>query len=85
VKQKKPVKELNVSSLTHIVSSTSTNNILAIGSSDKKLRLFDVRSWECFYEKKFSFECRSLHLTNDLKYLTCSGKSGDRCVVLQIE
>ncbi len=58
---------------------------LAIGSGDKKLRLYDVRNWECFLAKQFNFPVDSLHLTPDLKYLTAAGEGGDMCHVLQIQ
>eukprot|EP00485_Elphidium_margaritaceum_P003782 CAMPEP_0202706196 /NCGR_PEP_ID=MMETSP1385-20130828/18651_1 /ASSEMBLY_ACC=CAM_ASM_000861 /TAXON_ID=933848 /ORGANISM="Elphidium margaritaceum" /LENGTH=717 /DNA_ID=CAMNT_0049364609 /DNA_START=109 /DNA_END=2262 /DNA_ORIENTATION=- len=86
LKTKKSVKTLQIETKATISSSASTHNVLAIGSvDDKTLRLYDVRSWECFYSKDFNFDGNSLDLTNDLKYVTFSGEGGDRCVVLKIQ
>merc|ERR1712154_319720 len=62
----------------------SVNNIMAIGSVDKMLRLFDVRSWDMIYSKKYEVDPVSLHLTADLKYLTLSGWYGEQCIVMNL-
>ncbi len=71
--------------MVSINCAVSTNNILGIGSSDKTIRLFDVRTWEMFYSQKYEMIPNSLHLTADLKYLTIGGSGGDKCSVLQIK
>ncbi len=63
---------------------TSTNNILAVGSGDQMLSLFDVRTWKLFHSIQYQMDPYSLHLTPDLKYLTISGDKGEKCVTLQI-
>merc|ERR1712154_709115 len=85
IAQLKPIKTLNIGIQQWVTCSASTNNIFAVGSWDKKLRLYDVRSWQCFYTKAYDFKPTSLHLTDDLKYLTVGGQGGDRCVVLKIQ
>ena len=68
-----------------IGSLTSTNNILAVGTSEGSLQLWDVRNWDMFYSSEFvGLDTRSLHLTSDSKYLTIGGPSGDKCVVMKI-
>uniref|UniRef100_A0A7S0TEL7 Uncharacterized protein n=1 Tax=Elphidium margaritaceum TaxID=933848 RepID=A0A7S0TEL7_9EUKA len=87
IMQREPVKCLQTDGQKKITSSASTQNVLAIGSEDKTLRLYDVRNWECFYSEQFNCEGDSLHLTKDLKYVTFAGYGGDKgeCVVLQIK
>ena len=64
----------------------STKNILAIGTSDGYLQLFDVRTWDSFFSQKFGgMYTRSLHLTSDLKFLTIGSHQGDKCIVLDIQ
>eukprot|EP01084_Bolivina_argentea_P118496 210235_1 len=85
IMHKKAINTLKIGVSQWVTSSASTNNILAIASWDKKLRLYDVRNWELFYTKQYNCQANSLHLTRDLKYLTFAGRGGDRCFVLQIE
>ena len=68
-----------------ITCMCSVNNILAVGSGGKELRLFDATSWEMIYSKKYEMQQYSLHLTDDLKYLTVGGNGGERCIVLNIK
>ena len=64
----------------------STNNILAVASSDGNLRMWDVRNWEVFHSAQFSMKPMSLHLTADSKFLTIGGDKGDsNCVVMEIK
>jgi len=85
VQKKKPVKVLQTDTKKIVQASASTHNILAIGSKDKTLRLYDVTNWECVMEKSFNCTGYSLDLTHDLKYVTFAGHGGDRCIVLEIE
>eukprot|EP00484_Ammonia_sp_Unknown_P019730 CAMPEP_0197049686 /NCGR_PEP_ID=MMETSP1384-20130603/24772_1 /TAXON_ID=29189 /ORGANISM="Ammonia sp." /LENGTH=97 /DNA_ID=CAMNT_0042482003 /DNA_START=18 /DNA_END=311 /DNA_ORIENTATION=- len=85
VENKKPYKVLKIAADQWVTSTTSTNNIVAIGSYDKKLRLYDVSNWECFYVKECGIVPGSLHLTRDLKYLTIAGLGGDGAYVMNIE
>ena len=67
-------------------SLESKNNILAVGLPDGcELRLYDVRNWECFYTRKMNVGVESLHLTDDLKYLTVAGTGDELAVVLRIQ
>jgi len=87
-KKQECVKKWKIEGATGIYASASTHNILGIGSFDKTLRLYDVRSWEMFYERKFACDGESLNLTDDMKYITFAGRDDakkDRCVVLEIE
>merc|ERR1712154_742032 len=70
---------------TYITCTTSTNNILAIGSGDGKMRLYDVRSWKMFHSEKYEMQPFSLNLTADFKYLIIGGYQGEKCVVLNIQ
>eukprot|EP01083_Nonionella_stella_P011622 32994_1 len=64
----------------------STNNILAVGSQDKMLRLWNVNKWEMFYSKKLNMVPNSLHLTEDSRYLTIGGYTNrGQCIVLEIK
>ena len=63
----------------------STKNILAVGSADDNLQLWDVRSWERFYSETVQVCPQSLHLTTDARYLTIGGYTKDQCVVLKIQ
>ena len=66
--------------------SASTNNILAVCSSEGTMQLWDVRNWEMFYEKEFEgLGPQSLHLTTDSKFLTIGGIGGDCCVVMEMD
>eukprot|EP00485_Elphidium_margaritaceum_P009312 CAMPEP_0202696876 /NCGR_PEP_ID=MMETSP1385-20130828/10205_1 /ASSEMBLY_ACC=CAM_ASM_000861 /TAXON_ID=933848 /ORGANISM="Elphidium margaritaceum" /LENGTH=338 /DNA_ID=CAMNT_0049353183 /DNA_START=92 /DNA_END=1105 /DNA_ORIENTATION=+ len=78
--KKESVKQLQTDTKLFLASSASTHNILAIGSEDRMLRLYDVRNWECFYQQKFECMGYSLHLTEDLKYVTLAGRGKDKCV-----
>jgi len=62
----------------------STGNILAMGSADKNVRLYDTRSWELLLTKHCDMIPKSLHLTTDLRYLTVGGLQGEQCVVLKL-
>jgi len=82
------LKRFEIETKQGITSSASIKNILAIGSGDKTLRLYDVRNWKCFYQQKFDCNGDSLSLTEDLKYVTFAGKGtygNEKCVVLEIE
>ena len=85
VDKKEAIKKVEIGSDGMISASASIHNILAVGSTDKKLRLYDVRNWECFWSQEYNAEGYSLHLTENLKYLTYAGWGGDRCFVLEIE
>ena len=75
---------LSVSTLCRC--SASSSNILAFGSDQGVLRLWDVRSWEVVHEETFDgLQAYSLHLTNDLKYLTIAGIGDDKCIVMEIK
>merc|ERR1711951_12384 len=62
----------------------SVGNILAVGSGDNMLRLYDTTTWNVIYSKKYEMMPQSLHLTADQKYLTVAGASGEQCIVLQL-
>ena len=87
IETQQSIRKLSIDVERSLISATaSIHNILAIASrEDKKLRLFDIRNWECFYEESFDTHPRSLTLTNDLKFVCFSGDSGDMCFVLQID
>lgn len=85
IANKTAIKCIDTRSNSMFRCSASTNNILAIGSADKTVKLYDIRNWECFYSHKYDIEPCSLHLTNDLQYITIGGDGGDLCVVLQIQ
>merc|ERR1712062_297099 len=61
----------------------SVGNILAVGTENKMLSLYDVSSWKVIYSKKYGMDLYSLHLTADQKYLTVAGDDGEGCVVLK--
>ncbi|MCP4989293.1 MAG: WD40 repeat domain-containing protein [Colwellia sp.] len=82
--EKEVVTTLSINAHHYIIALSSTNNVLAVFANDKKLRLYDVRNWECFYTKEYDFLPSSLHLTEDLKYVTLAGKM-HQCIVLEIE
>eukprot|EP01084_Bolivina_argentea_P105697 189285_1 len=63
----------------------STNNILAIGSNERMVKLYDVRDWEMFHSQKYEMYPVSIHLTSDSKYLTVSGWYGEQCIVSKIQ
>ena len=70
----------------YIGCMTSTNNILAVASSNGKLQLRDVRNWDVFYSSEFEgLYTYSLHLTADSQYLTIGGQLGDQCVVMKVQ
>jgi len=79
------VKSIHNESKDSISCTTSVNNIMAVCSVDQTLRLYDVRNWEMFYSQTFDMTPRSLHLTDDSKYVTIGGGGGEKCVVLQIQ
>eukprot|EP00485_Elphidium_margaritaceum_P001827 CAMPEP_0202695166 /NCGR_PEP_ID=MMETSP1385-20130828/8824_1 /ASSEMBLY_ACC=CAM_ASM_000861 /TAXON_ID=933848 /ORGANISM="Elphidium margaritaceum" /LENGTH=722 /DNA_ID=CAMNT_0049351141 /DNA_START=68 /DNA_END=2236 /DNA_ORIENTATION=+ len=85
VEQRQSVKCIQSDSQRDMTSSTSTDNILAVGSDDKRLRLYNVGNWECFFMKQFNFGGCALHLTEDMRYVTFAGYGGDRCAVLKID
>jgi len=85
IEKQQSVQTLQTEKQHLITSAASSHDILAIGSNDQTLRLYDTKKWECFYEKRFDCDGASLHLTEDLKYVTFAGEGADRCVVLQIE
>jgi len=62
----------------------SAGNILAVGSRDQKIRLFDTRSWELVLSKEYKMVPTSLHLSSDLRYLTVGGARDEKCVVLKL-
>ena len=65
--------------------TTSTNNILAVGTMARKLQLWDVRNWEMFHSTTFGLYPQSLHLTVDSKFLTVGGNKGELCIVMEIK
>ena len=67
-------------------SMASTKNIFVLGSSKKKLYLWDVRSWEMFHSLDLDgMDPQSLHLTTDAKYMTIGGWNGDLCIIFSIQ
>jgi len=78
------LKVINVGKAS-VYSTCSVNNLLAVGSFDKNMYLYDVRSWDEIYSHRYQMEIQSLHLTEDLKYLTIGGTKGELCVVLEIK
>merc|ERR1711879_40739 len=78
------------SSVQHITIGSPVNctfsvgNMLAVGSYDNMLRLYDVTTWNMIYSKKYEMEPQSLHLTADQKYLTVAGLKGEQCVVIKL-
>jgi len=74
-----------VSGLGSYVNCTvSVGNIVAVGTGDKVLSLYDATTWNVIYSKKYEMEPFSLHLTADQKYLTVAGYKGELCVVLKL-
>merc|ERR1712154_468332 len=61
--------------------TVSVGNVLAIGTDDSMLSLYDVTSWKVVYSKRYAVSPFSLHLTTDQKYLTMAGPWGEQCVV----
>ena len=59
----------------------SVHNILAVGSWDRKIRLYDVRTWNMIYSKQYATTINSLHLTPDLKYMALGGSFGELGIV----
>jgi len=66
-------------------AAASVHNVLAVGFADRKMRLYDVRTWERFYAKDFNFQALALYLTDDLKYVSFSGRDGDNCVIMKVQ
>jgi len=74
-----------ISDIGHdVLCVASVNNVLAVGTWDKVLQLYDANSWEKIYSKKYGMNPLSLQLTPDLKYLTMAGDYGEFCLVLKI-
>ena len=57
----------------YITSTFSTNNILAIGSNNGALQLWDVRNWSMFQSFKYSMKPRAITLTDEARYLSIGG------------
>eukprot|EP00485_Elphidium_margaritaceum_P019464 CAMPEP_0202726786 /NCGR_PEP_ID=MMETSP1385-20130828/184789_1 /ASSEMBLY_ACC=CAM_ASM_000861 /TAXON_ID=933848 /ORGANISM="Elphidium margaritaceum" /LENGTH=764 /DNA_ID=CAMNT_0049393013 /DNA_START=111 /DNA_END=2406 /DNA_ORIENTATION=- len=88
IEKRKAVKSFQVESKEMIFSSASAQGVLAIAGQDKTVRLYDVSTWTCFYTQKFNCHGGSLHLTDDLRYVTVAGydeNKTDRCVVLKVQ
>ena len=64
--------------------TVSVGDIVAVGSYDKVLRLYDAKTWNMIYSKKYGLTPYSLHLTADQKYLTIAGGEGEQCVVMKL-
>jgi len=62
----------------------SAGDLLAVGSEDKKIRVYHTGSWELLYSEQYEMVPVSLHLDSDLRYLTVGGSYGEKCVVLKI-
>jgi len=54
----------------------SVNNVLAVGGSDQTIKLYDVRSWDIVQTKRYNVSIYSIHLTQDMQYLTVGGMGG---------
>ena len=67
-----------------VTTTFSVGNVLAVGGSDKVLRLYDVRNWELIHSKEYEMQIQSLQLTSDLKHLVMCGRGGELCIVMQI-
>ena len=80
-------KSIRTLDLTGGLCSASKHNLLAFGSNQGILRLWDVRNWEVVHSSTFDgLQAYSLHLTSDLKFLTIAGTTGgDKCIVLEIK
>jgi len=69
-------------------STCSVNNLLAVGVDDGNMYLYDVKTWNMIYSKKYEMRIFTLHLTSDLKYLTVAGggtPNAELCVVLNLK
>eukprot|EP01084_Bolivina_argentea_P027294 50737_1 len=82
---KKSIKIIEMGKQAGVTGMNSSNNILAVGSGDKKLRLFDVRTWETFYSDQYEMYPTSIDLTADSQYVTVGGWNGERCVLLGMQ
>ena len=56
--------------MSYVNCTFSTANVLAICTGDWMMRIFDTKSWDIVFERKFGMAPRSVHLTEDLKFLT---------------
>ena len=63
----------------------SRGDLLALGCSDNTVSIFDTRCWEIISQFHLILMPQSVHLSHDLRFLTVSGESGERCIVLQIK
>ena len=63
----------------------SREQMLVVGSSDNSVMVFDTRNFDMIHSINYIMIPQSVHLTPDLKYLTVSGESGERCVVSEIK
>ena len=87
IKKQQVLRTLDIDS-GYVGCTTSTNNILAVGSSTGLLQLWDVRCWENVYSSKLDgCEPISIHLTSDAQYITIgSYRRGDaKCIVLRVK
>merc|ERR1712173_219973 len=72
------------SGLGYVRITFSVGNILAVGADDHTMRLFDTRSFESIFSKKYDVNIYSLQLTSNLKHLVMAGRGGELCIVFNI-
>jgi len=68
-----------------VLCSYSVNGVLAIAGTDGiGFKLYDTKTFTLQKEEEYSGMPFSLHLTNNIEYVTLCGVGGEICVVLKI-
>merc|ERR1712228_1028818 len=70
----------------NVVGMVSSQNVLcACCNTAKIVKLFDTNNFDELFSMKYKLDPSSLHLTQDLKYLTIGGRKNEMCTVYNVK